>query len=76
MKLEHSTGELLARAVFMHHDDKGHNALMDYAALKGLICRCSVDVDKVLVGVKFVCAKGNTKPAVYFIIIHVVTTLI
>ena len=36
MMLECSTGELLARGAFLHHDDQGHNALMHYAALKGL----------------------------------------
>ena len=36
MILEYSTGELLARAVFMHHDDKGHSTLKHYATLKGL----------------------------------------
>ena len=29
-------GELLTRAAFMHDDDKGHDALMHYAVLKGL----------------------------------------
>ena len=33
---ECSTGELLARAACMHHDDKGHGTLKHYAALKGL----------------------------------------
>ena len=37
MMHECSTGKLLARAAFMHHDDKWHNALKQYAALKGLI---------------------------------------
>ena len=35
--------ELLARAAFMQHDDQGHNALKQYAALRGLrwgIGRC------------------------------------
>ena len=31
-----STGELLARAVFMHHDEEGHAALMHDAVFKGL----------------------------------------
>ena len=26
----------LARAAFMHHDDKGHSAVKHYAAIKGL----------------------------------------
>ena len=34
MMLEYSTGELPARAAFMHHDDQGHDALMHYAVLK------------------------------------------
>ena len=29
--------ELLARAAFMHHADKGHDALKHYPAVKGLI---------------------------------------
>ena len=36
MMLECSTGELLTRALFMHHDDQGHGALMHHAILKGL----------------------------------------
>ena len=36
MMLEWSTGELLGRAAFMQHDDKGHYALKYYAAFKGL----------------------------------------
>ena len=28
MMLECSTGEILARAVFMHYDDQGHDALL------------------------------------------------
>ena len=36
MILECSTGELLARAAFTHHDDQGHDALMHYAVLKEL----------------------------------------
>ena len=36
MMLECWTGELLPRAAFMHHDNQGHDALMHYAALKGL----------------------------------------
>ena len=36
MMLECSTGDLLARAAFMHHDDQGHSALMYYTVLKGL----------------------------------------
>ena len=39
MMLECSTGELLARAAFMHHDDQGHDALRHDAALKGLMAR-------------------------------------
>ena len=31
-----STGELLARAKYMHYDNNGYNALKCYAALKGL----------------------------------------
>ena len=38
MMLECSTGELLARDAFMHHDDQGHDALMHHAVLSGLIC--------------------------------------
>ena len=37
MMRECSTGELLARAVFMHPDDQGHDALMHYAVLKRFI---------------------------------------
>ena len=36
MMLECSTGELLARTAFMHHDDQGNDVLMHYAVLKGL----------------------------------------
>ena len=36
MMLECSTGELLARAAFMHHDDQEYDALRYHAALKGL----------------------------------------
>ena len=36
MMLEYSTGELLARAAFMHHDDHGHDAFRYDAVLKGL----------------------------------------
>ena len=36
MMCECSTGELLAGAAFMHHDDQGHDALKQYAALKWL----------------------------------------
>ena len=36
MMLECSTGELLARAAFMHHDDQGHDALRHYAVSKEL----------------------------------------
>ena len=32
-----STAKKPARAAFMHHDDKGHNAWKHYTALKGLI---------------------------------------
>ena len=31
MMLECSPCELLSRAVFMHHDDEGHNALKQYS---------------------------------------------
>ena len=34
---ECSSGELLANAAVMHYDDKGHSALKQYLALKGLI---------------------------------------
>ena len=37
MMLECSTGELLAKAAFMHHIDKGHSTLKHYVALKGLM---------------------------------------
>ena len=33
---ECNPGELLARAAFMHHIDKGHTAFKSYAALTGL----------------------------------------
>ena len=33
--LECSTGELITRATFTHHDNQGHTALKHYAALKG-----------------------------------------
>ena len=33
--LECSTGELLTRAAFMHHDDQGHDALEHHAVLGG-----------------------------------------
>ena len=36
MMRECSTGELLARAAFMHHDDQGYDALRHDAVLKGL----------------------------------------
>ena len=36
MMHECSIGELLTGAAFMHHNDKGHDALKHYAALKGL----------------------------------------
>ena len=36
MMLEYSPGELLARATFMHHGDKGPITLKHYAALKWL----------------------------------------
>ena len=36
MMLECSTGELLARAAFMHHDDQRYDALRHHAVLKGL----------------------------------------
>ena len=35
MMLECSTGELLARAAFMHHEDKAHDALMHHTVLIG-----------------------------------------
>ena len=34
--LECSTGELLVRVAFMHHDDKGYSTLKYYTVLKGL----------------------------------------
>ena len=34
--LESSTGELHARAAFMHHDDKSHSTVKHHVALKGL----------------------------------------
>ena len=34
--LECSTGKVLTRAAFTHHDDQGHDALMHYAAVKGI----------------------------------------
>ena len=34
--LEHSTGELLASPVSMHHDNQGHDALKYFVALKGV----------------------------------------
>ena len=34
--LEFSTGELLARAAFMYHDDKGHGPLNHCAVLRVL----------------------------------------
>ena len=37
MMLECSTGQLIASAAFMHHDDQGHDALMYDAVLRGLI---------------------------------------
>ena len=36
MLREYITGELLTRAALMHHDDKGHDALKQYPALKWL----------------------------------------
>ena len=36
MMLECCTGELLARAEFMHNDKQGHDALMHHAILQGL----------------------------------------
>ena len=33
MMLEYNTGVLLARAAFIHHDDKGYSTLIHYAAL-------------------------------------------
>ena len=36
MMLECSPGDLLAMAAFMHHDDQGHDALIQLAVLKGL----------------------------------------
>ena len=36
MMHECSTGELLTRVAFMHHDDQGHDALIHYAVLEGL----------------------------------------
>ena len=41
-----STAKLLARVMFMRHNDKEHNTLEDYATLKGLKrvdpCYCKV----------------------------------
>ena len=37
MMLECITGELLARAAFMHHANQGHGALKHYTVLKGLM---------------------------------------
>ena len=37
--IEYSTDDLLSGAAFMHHDDKGHDALRYHAVLEGLICR-------------------------------------
>ena len=37
MVLECSTGELLARAAFIHHDDQGYDASMHRAVLKGIM---------------------------------------
>ena len=37
MMLECSLGELLARAAFMPHDNQGHDVLIHYVVLKGLI---------------------------------------
>ena len=36
MVLECSTGELLASAAFVHHDDQGYDAFRHHAVLKGL----------------------------------------
>ena len=36
MMLEYSSGDLIARAAFMHHDDQGHDVLRHHAVLKGL----------------------------------------
>ena len=36
MMIECSTGELLARAAYMHHDDQGHDALMHHIVLEVL----------------------------------------
>ena len=37
MMHECSTGELLSRAAFMHHDDQGHDALKHHVVLKELM---------------------------------------
>ena len=39
MMLKGRTSELLARATFMHHDDKGHDVLRHHTVLKGLMFR-------------------------------------
>ena len=47
MMLKCSTGELLTSAAFMHHDDKGNDALMHHSVLsvKGLmVCLLYVQV--------------------------------
>ena len=36
MMFEYRTGELLAKAAFLYHDDKRHGVLKHYAAIKGL----------------------------------------
>ena len=36
MMLGCSTGGILSRAAFMHHDEHGHDAFMYYAVIKGL----------------------------------------
>ena len=36
MMHSYNTGELLTKATFMHHDDKGHFTLKHYPALYGL----------------------------------------
>ena len=53
MMLECSTGGLLARAAFMHHDNQGHDVLRYHAVLKGLkrisltmitVCHCICNI--------------------------------
>ena len=43
--LECSTGELLGKAAFMHHVDKGRDALNHYVALKGLTVAAAATIE-------------------------------